>query len=555
LRILKEGGGFMTLNFRKSLALILIWVLCAAFLCGCGSEVAENSGETLWVVTEQSTSDGMNLQAQIIAERLEQAHPGLTIEMEILPLDRQEREVRIKRLRTQIMSGKGPDVYLLPTGGETATDYEFRLHFRARMYTAVEPLFSDVACAMRNGIFADIQPYYQADEELNTEDLKQEIMDAGVVKGSRYVLPLRFTMPVILTAPEDWSSCGLSAELLGSDLRHLVQWALSQDAPRIAAGLQLPEDASLLPMPDYDQGDIRVSQEEIAHYMRSYQGWGTTARRTILEMLDDWEERWAAYIWDTNWSWKRPISNLTWNTASDMVMSFHTIDEFNSVRHYIYKGTYWRTEGMALYVTNLADSLESLGIAKREGVCLKMFPLLTMDGSISASVSYFGAVGRNCKKPELAYEFLRQFLEEEFQWDQYRPRVKKSGFCTSLYFPRDSQALGQVEDSWPVRTKAATPYMWGTVQYQMKGLCSSFREGESRITSLAIQDIQLTDEDVPALSWPIDEVRFPVTLPEEESFEHALSLLNEEDGTTTDVDIDALAQKVYQSLWFHLMEG
>jgi len=50
-------------------------------------------------------------------------------------------------------------------------------------------------------------------------------------------------------------------------------------------------------------------------------------------------------------------------------------------------------------------------------------------------------------------------------------------------------------------------------------------------------------------------VRFPVILPEEESFEHALTLLNEEDGTPTDVDIDALAQQVYQSLWFHLMEG
>jgi len=547
----------MTLNFRKSLALILIWVLCVSFLSGCGSEVPpENPCETLWVVTEQSTSDGMNLQAQIIAERLEQRYPGLTVQLELLPLDRQEREIRLKQLRSQIMAGKGPDAYLLPTGGKTATDYEFGLHHRERMYTAVEPLFSDVSCAMRNGIFADIQPYYQADQTLNTEGLKQEIMDAGMVEGSRYVLPLRFTMPVILTAPEDWSSCGLKEELFHADPNALIQWALSQKDPRIAAGLQLPEDVSLLPQPlDYDQKKIRLSHEDLAHYMRLYQSWGTTAQRTASDLLDAWEERSIVFILEANKDEKVRIDNMTWRRASDHIMSLHTIGEFNSARHYILKGTYWRTERMALYATNLADSLESLGIAKREGIHLEMFPLLTMDGSVSASVSYFGAVSRSCETPELAYKFLRQFLEEEFQWDQYRPRVKKYGFFTSIYFSKERQTLGQVEDSWPVRGKEATPYLWSNVQYQVKGILEWYRESASRIANIAVQKIQLTDEDVPALSWPIDEVRFPVTLPEEESFEHALSLLNEEDGTPTDVDIDALAQKVYQSLWFHLMEG
>ena len=33
---------------------------------------------TLWVVTEVSCSDGMNLQAEIIAKRMEKEHPGLT---------------------------------------------------------------------------------------------------------------------------------------------------------------------------------------------------------------------------------------------------------------------------------------------------------------------------------------------------------------------------------------------------------------------------------------------------------------------------------------------
>ena len=67
--------------------------------------------------------------------------------------------------------------------------------------------------------------------------------------------------------------------------------------------------------------------------------------------------------------------------------------------------------------------------------------------------------------------------------------------------------------------------------------------------------IILTDEDLPILFTPIDEVRFPVTLPEDESMAWALAQLNEEDGTPTDVDIDALAGQLYQNLWWHLAEG
>ena len=71
----------------------------------------------------------------------------------------------------------------------------------------------------------------------------------------------------------------------------------------------------------------------------------------------------------------------------------------------------------------------------------------------------------------------------------------------------------------------------------------------------AIMSLQITDADIPALSWEIDEVRFPVTISGTDSLEYALSQLNEPDGTSTDADIEALAQQVYQGLWWHLAEG
>lgn len=65
----------------------------------------------------------------------------------------------------------------------------------------------------------------------------------------------------------------------------------------------------------------------------------------------------------------------------------------------------------------------------------------------------------------------------------------------------------------------------------------------------------ITDEDIPALKWEIDDVRFPIVLNDELSMESAFALLNEDDGTPTDVNVDELAQDVYMNLWWHLAEG
>lgn len=63
------------MRYRK---LILIFA-CVFVLTGCGRREYTGETDTLWILTEKSNSDGMNLQAEIIAERMEAAYPGLTI--------------------------------------------------------------------------------------------------------------------------------------------------------------------------------------------------------------------------------------------------------------------------------------------------------------------------------------------------------------------------------------------------------------------------------------------------------------------------------------------
>ena len=527
---------------KKALHFVLL-ALLLLLLCSCKTQ--KESDNHLWVVTEASCSDGMNLQAEMIAERMEKENPGLTVRLDILPTDPQEREITLKQLRTKIMSGNGPDVYLLPTGDTLTLDYVQRKTRRTREVQIV-PLFADVNQAMRSGIFADICESYNGDRGLGKESLKTEIMDAGMVDGKRYVLPLRFNIPVILTDETMLKSYSIDTDTLNSDTYTSVQTFLSRDAG-IAAFFRLPLDGSLLPPPfDYEKEAVLLREEQLVEYLHTYQKWFAVYAPESQSIIHQREET------DTNIvSQYLHNLNITNVSAQEFYTINYNIDSFNRMQYYLDFETHWHSIGLPLYTCGLEDTPVSIAISKQEGYSLTMLPLRGLDGSVSASVTYWGAVGSGSQEPELACAFLRQFLTEEFQWDIYRPRTKR---VASVPPGVEVQVNGQVENSWPVRAVGSAAHLWGNIQYQNSQPADYCRDNGT-VLQRHFQAMELTDADIPALSWDIDEVRFPVTISGTDSLEYALSQLNEPDGTPTDADIDALAQQVCQGLWWHLAEG
>jgi ABC-type glycerol-3-phosphate transport system substrate-binding protein len=147
---------------KRTVAFLLI-ALMVGSLFGCAKMAASNE---LWIVTEATTWDRMNGQIAAVAEQFEKDHEGITVRIDILPTDEQERSVYLQSLRTQILRGKGPDAYLLPTSTRLMVD-------APKGYTAitVEPLFPDVVQAMENGMFRDISSLYDKDAELGKEEI------------------------------------------------------------------------------------------------------------------------------------------------------------------------------------------------------------------------------------------------------------------------------------------------------------------------------------------------------------------------------------------------
>ena len=97
----------------------LLALLAAILLAGCQKEPEQTEAPTegditLWIVTEESPSSGMNAQIRSTARVFQEKHEGVKINLEILPKKKADRELRLEQLRTQIMAGGGPDGFLLP---------------------------------------------------------------------------------------------------------------------------------------------------------------------------------------------------------------------------------------------------------------------------------------------------------------------------------------------------------------------------------------------------------------------------------------------------------
>lgn len=457
--------------FRFAVALIIISSLALSF----SACVPDDPGDaTLWIVTEESRiSDGMNWQTEQIMKAFKKANPDVRVTLEILPNEKehaQERSVRLEQIRTDILAGKGPDVYLIPN--ETIMN---------------DPLFKDVQQAMHNGVFADISSYYDADTDLGKEDLVTEVMDGGVVNGARYVLPLRYTYPVLYTDRQLMQAAGLDLEA-ASDFNSLFNALLTADEPQWhctpASSAATGYAPFLPPMTDYASGKVLINEAQMSDLLRKYQGMADTV-------------------------------------ATSFGMS-----------SYISKGTFF-TEQQPIDMGWLHKVVDFSAISKAENQDLVAIPVRAADGDLVASVSYYAAVGNGCSNPELAYEFVREFLTEDVQFERERLELSK-------------YSATSIASGLPVRNKGKADELWTMYKKINKG----FGSGEEQTRrKKAVMAVYLTQADVPILDTHIDRVYFATSFDQQAMVDAVRKVLFEQ------ADIDTVAKDLIFQLQIHAAEG
>ncbi len=127
----------------------------------------EDTGRLTVYADDQALGALMDPAVELFRERF----PETEVSYKILDADTYKTTVR-----EEIDAGGGPDLVLFSSN-----------------------TFMDIYKSMREGRFEDLNPYFAADEDLDPGDFIGPVMDGGIQNGRRFVVPLSYEMPLLMT--------------------------------------------------------------------------------------------------------------------------------------------------------------------------------------------------------------------------------------------------------------------------------------------------------------------------------------------------------------------
>lgn len=245
---------------RSRLAALL---LAASLLAGCAGSAGGASGSAPQSAGGAGTQEPVALticldpdaQAQYGASLralLAEEFPQVEAQYELLPEDpgyypRQdgtdETAAKAMQLRTEIMAGQGPDLFLLCADNRL--------------------LFPDPDKQMRAGVFLDLGPYM--DTIAAGHSLNETVLAAGQADGAQYLLPLTYSVPAV--AGDGGALGELPADSLApADWLEQLLAAAGGDAGQIALLKYMLNRVCAAPVPDY-AGQTLAMDDSLAALM------------------------------------------------------------------------------------------------------------------------------------------------------------------------------------------------------------------------------------------------------------------------------------------------
>lgn len=200
-------------NNRFSIFIAAIIVSLLVLLTGCASTkketdldkpVAEDSSNPV-TLTVYLTAHYANPDTHCpIYEKLldyQKENPNITIQF-VSPKegDTAEREAEIHQLNTEILSGKGPDLFIME--GNRLTNVN---------------LFPDIEKSIMNGAFLDLTDVMDSNG-FTAENFYMPLLDAGKLKGKQYILPLCFSVPTLTSAESVLKDSGFDMQAASKSL-------------------------------------------------------------------------------------------------------------------------------------------------------------------------------------------------------------------------------------------------------------------------------------------------------------------------------------------------
>lgn len=184
---------------RESVLMFFCVIVCGVFFSGCTEAVTKetidetNTESVLVICSEQDYKSDIDI---IIAAF--EAQTGQKVDVEYIPPTYsfegtpesalEKRNTVVQQIKTEMMAGEGPDLFLLPSYGSPAE------------------LFPDALKTMSSGVFADLSKY---NEDFN---ISQPILRAGQYQTQQYIIPLGVRIPAFITSTELMSEINFNVD-------------------------------------------------------------------------------------------------------------------------------------------------------------------------------------------------------------------------------------------------------------------------------------------------------------------------------------------------------
>ncbi|MFI3326928.1 MAG: hypothetical protein R3Y35_12270 [Clostridia bacterium] len=178
---------------------------------------------------------------------------GSTINIEFLVLsnDDDEKELQISQIQTEIMSGFGPDLFVLYSNNPKS---ESQIS-----------LFSNMDKSIYSNIFYDMNSLIESDSDFDLSDYNQTVISAGQTDEGFYAFPLFYSFPTFFIGDECeipsedvnlYTIENISDDYLRSSFSSMTRYYFSSIIPQII---------------DYDSEEILISQEEFTALIEKVQ--------------------------------------------------------------------------------------------------------------------------------------------------------------------------------------------------------------------------------------------------------------------------------------------
>lgn len=246
-------------NAEKNQTIRMFLTVCALVIVtvGCGKEQEVEKAEKLTVCTGSMQEE----RVYKLVEEWQKMNKGVETEVIVIPSDDTLAETRITELRTEIMSGGGPDVFIMPCDENTEKE-------------DVPELFSNPEKAMYSDLFLPLDDYILNAEYMDSDGWNQTIMDSGKTDEGQILLPLTYRYYAYVFRNVDFEN----SQELPESWEKLIGYQNPNLGEFMALETLFSMPYTLGKLADYQEEKLLLSEEELQKRVEEIFTWYENSR-------------------------------------------------------------------------------------------------------------------------------------------------------------------------------------------------------------------------------------------------------------------------------------